>query len=405
MTEILSPAGNFQKLKTAVFYGADSVYLAGQKYGLRSGADNFSTGEIERAVAYCRRRGCRVYVALNSFFHDEDFAELEDYLGWLDEAGADAVICSDLGVVEKVLASSKLPVHVSTQASVLNTAEACFWRSIGAKRVVLGRELSVAEAGRIRDEAKVEVEIFIHGSMCMSYSGHCTISNYAAGRDSNRGGCIQSCRHLYRLDSAAGAKTGRFMSSKDLNGMALAGEAKRAGVDSLKIEGRMKSLLYVAATTRAYSNLLAGQDAGDPSEVARWSRELAGIPGRGNTEGSLRRPAGRDSVDVDGKRGRAGEALAGRVVFAAEGRFFFQAFNKIEQGVPVRFLGRGKTDHVLENADFFDTLGNRVDMIRSNQVVGFESELPLAENMVAAIPSRGNAVVREEGLEPTACAV
>jgi len=190
LPEILAPAGSLEKLKVAVLYGAHAVYVGGQKFGLRTAADNFTLDELREGMRFAHERGAKVYVVLNSFLHDKDLKELPEFVQYLEEIQTDAVIVSDLGVVRTVREFSNLPIHISTQASTLNVHSAKLWKSAGATRIVLGREVSVKEAGKIRREADIEVEMFIHGSMCMAYSGHCVISNFTQGRDSNRGGCL-----------------------------------------------------------------------------------------------------------------------------------------------------------------------------------------------------------------------
>ena len=197
--ELLAPAKNLERLKVAIAYGADAVYLGGQKYGLRTRADNFTDYDLEIGVAFAHQHDAKVYVTLNAFLHDADFEGLEKYCQFLESIGVDAVIVSDLGVL-RVVQHSNLNIHLSTQASCLNSYAARLWKEMGVKRLIVGRELSIAEAGLIR-RSGIDVEMFAHGAMCMAYSGHCTISNFTAGRDSNRGGCIQSCRLPYHLQS------------------------------------------------------------------------------------------------------------------------------------------------------------------------------------------------------------
>lgn len=257
--ELLSPAGNLEKLQLAVNYGADAVYVGGQKYGLRSAADNFTMSELAEGVEYAHARNCRVFVVLNSFLHDEDFEHLDSFIQDLDKIGVDAVIVSDIGVIDCVQKNSSIEVHLSTQASCLNSEAAKFWKSQGVKRVVLGRESSIEDAARIKKESGLEVELFIHGSMCMAYSGNCVISNFTQGRDSNRGGCAHSCRFEYSIapkEDLNKRVTNFFMSSKDLNGLSLLEKYRELGIDSLKIEGRMKSNLHVTTLTQVYSKAL-----------------------------------------------------------------------------------------------------------------------------------------------------
>ena len=300
--EVLAPAGSLEKLKVAVLYGANAVYVGGQKFGLRTAADNFTPDELREGVSFAHARGAQVYVVLNSFLHDKDLGELPEFVALLDELKVDAVIVSDLGVVKTVRSLSQIPIHISTQASTLNVEAAKFWKSQGASRVVVGRELSIKEAGKIKREAGIEVEMFIHGSMCMAFSGNCVISNFTQGRDSNRGGCAHSCRFEYSLDFGLDSKEKKkayFMSSKDLEGLRVLPEFINEGIDSLKIEGRMKSHLYAGTMSKVYSEALNYYaQHGDflSDELLAWEKELAKVSHRSYTEASLMEPAGSDSI-------------------------------------------------------------------------------------------------------------
>lgn len=303
--ELLAPAKNLERLKVAVTYGADAVYVGGERYGLRARADNFTVGDLQEGATFAHRNGAKLYITLNAFLHDEDFAGFGDYCRVLDEIGVDAAIASDLGVIREIQRHSSLDVHLSTQASCLNAAAARLWQRTGVKRLIVGRELTIAEAGAIHRQTGMEVEMFTHGAMCMAYSGHCTISNFTAGRDSNRGGCIQSCRIPYFLKSDTGstrratsAEPITFMSSRDLWGIGQVGEFFRQGICSLKIEGRMKSSFYVAIATRVYRRLIDAYAAGQGSEaLLDWAAtELRSLPNRDYFPGSLDAPAGHDSV-------------------------------------------------------------------------------------------------------------
>ena len=268
--ELLAPAGNFEKLKTALCFGADAVYLGGKSFSLRSFSDNFGKEELKEAVEYAHARGKKVYVTANIFAKNADFAALSDYLAYLQEIGADAALVTDAGVLalaKKV--APKLPLHISTQANTTNKYAAKFWQEQGAERVVLARELSLAEIKEIKDFCPdLELEVFVHGAMCISYSGRCLLSNYLAGRDSNRGECVQACRWKYflRAEGKEGEiyaeEDGRgtyIFNSKDLNLSARLDELAAAGADSFKIEGRMKSAYYVATVVNAYRRLMDGK--------------------------------------------------------------------------------------------------------------------------------------------------
>lgn len=263
--EVLSPAGNMEKLKTAVLYGANAVYFAGKSFGLRAFAGNFSREEILEAVKYCHEKNVKAYVTVNIVAHNKDFDALPEYLVFLQNAGVDAVIVSDIGIAKLVReVAPKLDLHISTQANVTNKFSAKVYADMGASRIVLARELTLTEIKEIRDylPGNVELEAFVHGAMCISYSGRCLLSNYLSGRASNNGECIQACRWNFEIREKT--RGGEFMpieedergtyilNSKDLNMIEHLNDLANAGVTSFKIEGRMKSQYYVATVTNAY---------------------------------------------------------------------------------------------------------------------------------------------------------
>ena len=275
--EILSPAGNFEKLTFAVLYGADAVYVAGKSFGMRAASDNFSDEELVQAVKYCHERSVKLYVTVNVMPREYEIGALPEYLTFLNEkARPDALIISDLGVL--ALAKRYAPdidIHVSTQASTVNSEACKMYHSLGATRVVLSRELTLDEIRMIRDNipADLELEAFVHGAMCVSYSGRCLLSNFFAGRDANRGKCAQPCRWEYfdgekyaeifekkrpeEKISLVENERGTFMfSSRDLCMIEHIPELVQAGIDSFKIEGRVKSAYYTAVTANAYKNEL-----------------------------------------------------------------------------------------------------------------------------------------------------
>lgn len=322
LPEVLAPAGSLDKLKVAISYGANAVYVGGQKFGLRTAAENFTLDELSVGVEFAHARGAQVYVVLNSFLHDKDLAELPEFIEFIESIKVDAVIVSDLGVVKTVRELSSIPIHVSTQASTLNVEAAKLWKKAGATRIVLGREVSIKDAGKIRREADVEIEMFIHGSMCMAYSGHCVISNFTQGRDSNRGGCAHSCRFEYSLDGldTKEKKKAYFMSSKDLEGIRVLPEFINEGIDSLKIEGRMKSHLYAGTMSKVYSEALAYYaEHGDflSDDMIYWESELNKVSHRDYTEASLVKPAGADSIFNERENADTEWKMVGSVVEAS----------------------------------------------------------------------------------------
>lgn len=263
--ELLAPAGDLTKLKIAVLYGADAVYLGGESFGLRKRSKNFSLDQIEEGVNFAHERGVKVYVTLNIIPHNEDFEGLEDYVKKLEEIKVDAVLVADPGMFMKIQKiSPNMDIHISTQASVTNYDTVMFWYNLGAKRIVLARELSLEEIKSITDRLPedLEIETFVHGAMCMSYSGRCLISNYMLGRDANRGDCAHPCRYKYNLVEET--RPGEFfpvyedddgtfiMNSKDLCMIHSLPDMINAGIDSLKIEGRVKGIYYVATVIRSY---------------------------------------------------------------------------------------------------------------------------------------------------------
>lgn len=262
--ELLSPAGNYEKFLTALHFGADAVYLAGQAFGLRAFAGNFSMEEIKIACKEAHSRGKKVYVTVNIVAKDEDFNGLKEYVQGLQDAGVDAVIVADVGIISFIRKNfPSLDVHVSTQANITNLASAQFFADMGVKRIVLARELNINQISAIASALKgrVEVECFVHGAMCISYSGRCLLSNYLAGRDANHGECVQACRWRYfireqsredELEVEEDERGTYFLNSKDLCMIRHLKALQDAGVASLKIEGRMKSSYYVACTTNAY---------------------------------------------------------------------------------------------------------------------------------------------------------
>lgn len=283
--ELLAPAGDWERLEMALCYGADAVYLAGKEFGLRAAAGNFDREELPRAVELAHGMGKKVYVTCNTLPREEELARLPDYLAFLNEMGPDALIIADLGVIALAKRfAPKLGLHVSTQLGVVNSATANVLHAMGADTVVLARELSLEEIRKIRANtpSELRLEAFVHGAMCVSFSGRCLLSNYMTGRDGNRGECAQPCRWKYSLleekrpgqafDIAEDDGGTYIMNSNDLRMIEHLQDLAEAGVSSFKIEGRMKSAYYAAVTTNAYRHALDAVAAGDPVPEI-WVRE------------------------------------------------------------------------------------------------------------------------------------
>ena len=285
MVELLAPAGTFLKLKTAFKFGADAVYFAGKKFGLRAFAGNFEDDEIEKAVNYAHSLNKKVYITVNILAHEADFDGLKEYIEYLDKIGVDAVIVADVGIIKLIRdVAPNLDIHVSTQANVTNSYWAKSFQDMGVKRIVLARELSIEEIKKIHEAVPdMELEAFVHGAMCISYSGRCLLSNYFTGRDSNRGACVQACRWEYTITEKSRQgqqfpieedERGTYiLNSKDLCMIKHLKELEEAGVCSFKIEGRMKSEYYVACTVNAYRRAINGEDV-DISELEKSSHRL-----------------------------------------------------------------------------------------------------------------------------------
>ncbi len=381
MKEILSPAGNPEKLRAAILYGANAVYLAGQTFGMRAAADNFSPDELRDAVAYAHARNVRVYVTVNTMPRTAEYPRLAAYLDELADAGADAVIVSDMGVLSLVRERHpELEIHISTQASAVSAASCRAYAALGARRVVLARELTLDEIAAIRRETppELELEAFIHGSMCISYSGRCLLSNHFTGRDANRGMCAQPCRWNFNEVRVAEEKRpddvltleqypeGTFvMSSKDMCMIEHIPELMASGIDSFKIEGRMKSAYYAAVTTNAYRIAIDRYER-DP-ENYRFDpallRELESVSHREYATGFyFDDPAKEAQVVSQGGYLREKAYLATALSYdASTGEALFIQRNKLTRGETVELITPGAVGKPFTAADLFDENGAPIE--------------------------------------------
>ena len=308
--ELLAPAGNLEKLKMALIYGADAVFLGGKAFGLRAFGRNFTEEELKEGVEFAHEMGKKVYVTVNIYAHNSDLGKLPEYLKYLESIRVDAILVADLGVfrIAKQVAPN-LQIHISTQANNTNWASVQVWKDMGASRVVLAREISINEIAEIREKCDVELEMFVHGAMCISYSGRCLMSNYFTGRDANRGSCAQSCRWKYSLVEEK--RPGEFIpvfedergtyifNSKDMCLLPYIDQVIKSGVDSLKIEGRMKSVHYASSVVKAYrlaiDSYFADPDAFEIKD--EWLDELQKVSHREYTTGFyFHRPTEKDQI-------------------------------------------------------------------------------------------------------------
>ena len=298
--ELLAPAGSLEKGKMALLYGADALYLGGTNFGLRAFASNFDKETMREMVEYAHSLNKKIYVTVNIVPHNEDLINLPEYLLELQELKVDALIISDLGVWN--IAKNTVPqmsLHVSTQANTSNWSAVEMWQKLGADRVVLARELGLKEIAEIKDKTKMELEVFVHGAMCISHSGRCLLSNYMAGRDANKGACVQACRWKYSLVEenrpnehfpVLEDERGTYIfNSKDLCLINYVPELIKAGVDSFKIEGRMKSMHYVASVVSVYRQAIDSYFAAPENYIVqeKWLEELAKVSHRSYTQGFM----------------------------------------------------------------------------------------------------------------------
>lgn len=358
LPELLAPAGSFDKLVAAVHYGADAVYLGGSRFSLRARAGNFTENGLRQALVYAHEHGVRGYVTVNIFAHNSDLEGLVDYLLALRDAGVDGLIIADPGILLMARETvPDLPVHLSTQANVTNRASARFWVSQGVCRLNLAREMGLDEIKQIRAATDTELEFFVHGAICISYSGRCMLSNYFTGRDANLGDCAHPCRYSYHLveEKRPGQyfpveedERGTYIfNSRDLCLLGRLPDLVAAGVDSLKIEGRMKSVGYVGSVVRVYraaldwigQQMAAGREAGECVLPGRFSAELAKVGTRGRTENFFSGPPDGGSMLYDRSRIVQPWAPVGIVRDAAA--LLIEARNVLETGDCIEYLGRG----------------------------------------------------------------
>ena len=344
--ELLAPAGNFEKLQAALIYGADAVYFGGKNFSLRAFGDNFTRDEILKAVDFTHSRGKKIYAAVNVFAHNADLEALADYLKFLDAAGVDAVLVSDLGVLA-LAKETNLKIHISTQANVTNWRAVKFFQDLGASRIVLARELTRDEILNIKANCAAELEIFIHGAMCISYSGRCWLSKFLTGRDANQGACTHSCRWKYNLVEET--RGGEFfpvgeddrgsyvMNSKDLCLLPHLDKIIQSGVASLKIEGRMKSVNYVAGVVKIYRAAIDSYFDGNFSVRDEWLDELDKIAHRPYTTGFFIGDGKPTEIYLTSKPSRASDFLgivrdfdASTMIATIEQRGKFEVNQRVE---------------------------------------------------------------------------
>lgn len=389
--ELLAPAGNFEKLRVAVHYGADAVYLGGEEYSLRSLANNFTAGELASAVAYAHERSVKVYLALNIFAGNGDLAGIERYLTEVASIPFDGVIVADPGVFDLVrVVAPERSIHISTQANTTNWRSVRFWQQQGAVRVNLARELPCTAIGEIRAHTDLELEVFVHGAMCISYSGRCLLSSVMAERDANKGNCAHPCRWNYALVEEQRPGTyfpvlenerGTFIfNAKDLCLLPCLPELLALGVDSLKIEGRMKGIHYVASVVRVYREALDRyREAPDRFAVKEeWLRELQKISHRGYTTGFFLGKPGADDREYDTAYVRSHDVVGIVEEVRDGGVVVLEVRNRLRVGDVVEFVGREmRTQSMTIDAMVSCVDGTPVPVAHPNQRVQVSADFPV----------------------------
>ena len=383
--ELLAPAGDMERLQMAAAYGADAVYLAGTLFGMRSFAGNFSPEELKTAVEFCHRRGVRVHVTCNTMPRNEEVARLPDWLSYLDGLGVDAVILADVGVLSLAAKHAPhVPRHISTQASIVNYQSARAWYELGAQRVILARELTLEEIREIRAKTpkELEMEVFAHGAMCVSYSGRCLLSNYMTGRDSNRGACAQPCRYQYALMEEK--RPGEYfpvyeengetyiMNSRDMCMIDHVAELMDAGLDSLKLEGRAKSAYYAAIVTGAYRHAIDAAAAGVPLDPV-WRDEVEHISHRHYSTGFFYGQPGQ--FTEDSRYVRDWQIVAKVLSCGEDGRALLTLNNTFAVGDALELVGPDVRPQALCAERLWDTDGTPLPEVRKPQMQ-FYMDLP-----------------------------
>lgn len=398
MPELLSPAGDMEKMRFAIAYGADAVYFAGQRFGMRAAAANFGDQELRDGIAYAHEHGVKCYITVNIMPSGRDLPALPGYLELLADAGADALIVADVGVIRLAQRyAPKVPLHISTQTSILNHEAANFWADLGAERVVLARELSLDEIAEIRAKTPktLEIEAFVHGAMCISYSGRCLISQYMTGRDANHGACAQPCRWNYALMEEK--RPGEFFpveedargtylyNSKDMCMIEHIPELVRAGVDSFKIEGRNKTAYYTACVTGAYRAAIDAY-AADPAGfvLPQFCREEVNkVSHREYYTGFYFGSQENGQHYGDSQYIREYEVVGMPVDCGADGHAVFALKNRIFKGEELELIQPGKPPYQFHADGVVNDEGEALDLFNVPQMrVHFSFPFPIDEHAI-----------------------
>lgn len=388
--ELLAPAGDLDRLKIAVMYGADAVFIGGKRFSLRSRASNFDIVDIKEGVDFAKQYGAQIHVTINMLPHDEDLSGLKEYVLDLEASGVTAVICASLHIAKKVLSlNTSMEVHLSTQQSTLNHLAVKFYEEMGIKRVVLGREMSIDQVEEVVANSNIDIEAFIHGGMCSNYSGRCTLSNYMTLRDANRGGCAQSCRwgyHVYNNDELISDEDTLYsQSSKDLMSAAYIERLIKGNVASLKIEGRMKSLYYIATVVRGYRHLIDqiyAEGTINNTDLEKHISEITRAENRPVADGFYNGDPTANEHIYRVHAERVTHDFLGMVLKVDGNKALIEVRNKFETGDILQFFGPEQEVYNYEFDFAHDAVSNdKIDVCNKPMTqVWIETNLPITEN-------------------------
>lgn len=392
--ELLAPAGNLERLKIAFLYGADAVYLGGQDHSMRANAKNFSLDDIREACSYAHDLGKKVYVTVNIVFHNEDFEGLVDYLRALESYGVDAIIVSDMAIIDIVKDNGiNIPIHISTQMSNANYESIMYLKNEGVERVVLARESSKENTKEIIEKTGVEIECFLHGAMCSSYSGRCVLSNYFTGRDANRGGCAQICRWCFDIEGdeeKIEADTQFTMSCKDLSLIRQLKEMIDIGISSLKVEGRMRSNYYIATVISTYREAIDNYYDGtlDDEKIEYYSKILNRVANRESTSQFFDKFPGVEEQYFLGRQEVSNQDFLGIVIDYNEDtkEVTLEQRNYFRPGDVVEVFGPGIDTFSFIIPGIYDEDGNRLEVARHpRQIIKFKLDRKLYKDNIMRI--------------------
>lgn len=393
--ELLAPAGNMEKLKTAFHFGADACFVGGSAFNLRGMSSNFKNSELKEAIDYVHSLGKKIYVTLNIFAHNSEIEYMPKFIKLLDEYGADAVIVADLGVFQLVKENApNLPIHVSTQANNTNWLSVKTWRDMGAKRVILAREMSLKEIKEIKEKVPdIEIEVFIHGAMCMAVSGRCLLSNYFTSRDANRGICAQDCRWNYKVIAEGHEEKGAhdiveehgdtfIFNAKDLCTIDFIDKIIETGVDSLKIEGRMKSIYYNSTVVKQYRKAIEKYYSGNYEYDPKWYEELQTISHRLYSKGFYlgKTTEADQNYDTGHSYSQTYQLVANVKEKLDKNRYLLQIRNRVFSEDELELIRANGEPVKFKVKEFFNTKTEEwVNVVHPNTIAVIESETEMSE--------------------------